>query len=391
MAQFTLADIPGAFNRGLQFRQDTQLRPLEIAAAQQNVANAEQNFRAGEQNLRAGEQNMQFNQTKQRALEQDIDMRDNDQKNLDFVRSALRIQALPDDQKLQGLMENRQTIIDNKGDPRDTDAAIQLAQAGKFEALNQSINNVVDSGVRQKIIQPRGGQLSAEQQTFDNLIKDFSPEDQTRAKRVKAGLDERAVGSAIQTIAKTGTAPTIADVESVLASAKETGKLTAQLKLKPEVESAVIMATGQAKLEVDKIGKNRSNKRALDVYTGAMSNLTKTLDNTITGPFLGLTAGLTSNAQIADGAIAMMLPLMKDVFRGAGEGTFTEGDQKILTDLIPTRSTFAEARVAQIKMIDTIIRSKLSAEPTVSDQPLSEEELLELQELRSQNLGATNG
>jgi hypothetical protein len=391
MAQFTLADIPGAFNRGLQFRQDTQLRPLEIAAAQQNVANAEQNFRTGEQNLRAGEQNMQFNQTKQRALEQDTKFRSDDQKNLDFVRSALRIQSLPDDQKLQALRENRQTIINNDGDTSDTDAGIKLAEAGDFETLNQGINNIVASGERQGIIEPLGGQISAEQQTFENLIKDFSPEDKTKARRRKAGLDARAVGSAVQTIAETGTAATIANVETVLASAKETGKLTAQLKLKPEVEAAVIMATGQAKLEVDKIGKNRSNKRALDVYTGAMSNLTKTLDNTITGPFLGLTAGLTSNAQIADGAIAMMLPLMKDVFRGAGEGTFTEGDQKILTDLIPTRSTFAEARVAQIKMIDTIIRSKLSAEPTVSDQPLSEEELLELQELRSQNLGATNG
>ena len=398
MAQFTLADIPGAFNRGLQFRQDTQLRPLEIAAAQQNVANAEQKFRTGEQNLRtgeqdlrAGEQNIQFSKTKQRALEQDIDIRDNDQKNLDFVRSALRIQSLPDDQKLQALRENRQTIINNDGDTSDTDAGIKLAEAGDFETLNQGLDNIVASGVRQGIIPQSGGQISAEQQTFENLIKDFSPEDKTKARRRKAGLDARAVGSAVQTIAETGTAATIADVETVLASAKETGKLTAQLKLKPEVEAAVIMATGQAKLEVDKIGKNRSNKKALDVYTGAMSNLTKALDNTITGPFIGLTPGLTANAQIADGAIAMMLPLMKDVFRGAGEGTFTEGDQKILTDLIPTRSTLPEARIAQLKMIDTIIRSKLSAEPTVSDQPLSEEELLELQELRSQNLGATNG
>jgi hypothetical protein len=169
MAQFTLADIPGAFNRGLQFRQDTQLRPLEIAAAQQNVANAEQNFRAGEQN-------MQLQKVQQRTLEQDIDIRNNEQKNLDFVRSALRIQALPDDQKLQGLIENRQTIINNKGDPRDTDAAIQLAQAGNFEALNKSINNVVDSGVRQKIIQPLGGQnkptsSAADFATYQGLLE----------------------------------------------------------------------------------------------------------------------------------------------------------------------------------------------------------------------------
>jgi hypothetical protein len=249
-------------------------------------------------------------------------------------------------------------------------------------ALNRGLDIIIDRGEKQGIIPQLGGQISAEQQTFDNLIKDFSPEDQTRAKRVKAGLDERAVGSAMQTIAKTGTAATIADVESVITSAKETAKLTAQLNLKPEVESAVIMATGQAKLEVDKIGKNRSNKRALDVYTGAMSNLTKALDNTITGPFIGLTPGLTANAQIADGAVAMLLPLMKDVFRGAGEGTFTEGDQKILTNLIPTRSTLKEARAAQIQAIDTIIRSKLSEETAVSDAPLTEDEQSELESLR---------
>jgi hypothetical protein len=375
MAQFTLADVPGAFNRGLQFRQDTQMRPLEIAAAQQNVANAEQNFRAGEQN-------MQFQQVQQRNLEQDIKFRSDDRKNLDFVRSAILIKSLPDDQKLEALIKNRQTVIDNGGDPVDSNLGIKAAQAGDFPALNRGLDIIIDRGEKQGIIPQLGGQLSAEQQTFDNLIKDFSPEDQTRAKRVKAGLDERAVGSAIQTIAKTGTAATIADVESVITSAKETAKLTAQLKLKPEVEAAVIMATGQAKLEVDKIGKNRSNKRALDIYTGAMSNLTKTLDNTITGPFIGLTPGLTANAQIADGAIAMMLPLLKDVFRGAGEGTFTQGDQDILTNLIPTRSTLKEARAAQIQAIDTMIRAKLSAEPTVSDAPLTEDEQSELEALR---------
>jgi hypothetical protein len=176
MAQFTLADIPGAFNRGLQFRQDTQLRPLEIAAAQQNVANAEQNFRTGEQNLRAGEQNMQFNQTRQRALEQDTKFRSDDQKNLDFVRSALRIQSLPDDQKLQALRENRQTIINNDGDTSDTDAGIQLAEAGDFETLNQGINNIVASGERQGIIEPLGGQnrptsSAADFATYQGLLE----------------------------------------------------------------------------------------------------------------------------------------------------------------------------------------------------------------------------
>ena len=117
-----------------------------------------------------------------------------------------------------------------------------------------------------------------------------------------------------------------------------------------------------------------------------MSNLTKALDNTITGPFIGLTPALTANAQIADGAIAMMLPLMKDVFRGAGEGTFTEGDQKILTDMIPTRNDSAEARRSKITFIDELIRSKLTTAPVAEAQPsgLSEAEQAELQQLRAE-------
>jgi hypothetical protein len=374
MAQFT-ADIAGALNRGLQFRQENELRPAQLALANQNVANAEQGFRAGEQN-------MQFNRTQDRALNQQIDQRTDEQKSRSLYNTAFRLENAPDEDIIPILEEQIANVANLKGDSAESQKGLELARAGDFEGVRQGARNILDIGVRQGDLPSRGGQVSAEQQTFDNLIKDFSPEDQTRAKRVKAGLDERAVGSAIQTIAKTGTATNIADVESVLASAKETGKLTAQLNLRPEVESAVIMATGQARLEVDKIGKNRSNQKTLNVYTSAMSDLTKALDDTITGPFVGLTPGLTANAQIADGAVAMMLPLMKDVFRGAGEGTFTEGDQKILTNLIPTRSTLPEARIAQIQMIDTMIRAKLSAEPTVSNEPLTQDEQSELEALR---------
>jgi len=119
-----------------------------------------------------------------------------------------------------------------------------------------------------------------------------------------------------------------------------------------------------------------------------MGNLTKALDETVTGPFIGLTPAMTSNAQIADGAVAMMLPLMKDVFRGAGEGTFTEGDQKILTDLIPTRSDTAAARASKISMIDSMIRAKLKESPAQEPQAqqggLTEAEQAELQQLRAE-------
>jgi hypothetical protein len=169
MAQFTLADIPGAFNRGLQFRQDTQLRPLAIAAEKQNIANAEQDFRTGEQN-------MQFQQVQQRNLEQDIKFRSDDRKNLDFVRSAILIKSLPDDQKLEALIKNRQTVIDNGGDPVDSDLGIKAAQAGDFPALNRGLDIIIDRGEKQGIIPQLGGQIkptssAADFATYQGLLE----------------------------------------------------------------------------------------------------------------------------------------------------------------------------------------------------------------------------
>lgn len=73
MAQFTVADIPGAFARGQQFRQQQELRPLEIAIAQQNIEK-------GQQGIERGQQGLQFAKTQQRALEQQIDQRTDQQK-----------------------------------------------------------------------------------------------------------------------------------------------------------------------------------------------------------------------------------------------------------------------------------------------------------------------
>jgi hypothetical protein len=386
--QFPVADIMGNIDRGRNFAQAERMRPINEESARLGVEQQQQNLTTG--GLQS-EQALVTGGLQQQNIQGQIDKRTDDQRNLALFRTASESANIPDNQLLQFFEKKVTDTLDMGGNPAESREAVRLLRDGDFETVRNGALNVMEMAYRQKIATrpPETDRPSAEQQTFDDLIKDFSEEDKTRARMVKAGLKQRAVGSAVQTIAQTGTAANIAEVESVISSAKEVGKLTAQLKLKPEVESAVIMAVGQAKIEVDKIGKNRSNKRALDVYTGAMSNLTKTLDNTITGPFIGLTPALTANAQIADGAIAMILPLLKDVFRGAGEGTFTEGDQKILTDLIPTRSTLKEARVAQIQMIDSIIRSKLSAEPTVSNEPLTEDEKSEIKFLR-EDLGLSN-
>ena len=367
--QFQSADIMGEINRGLQFRQQQELRPLEIAAAKQQ--------------LQQGEQSNQFAQTKNRALEQQIDQRTDDQKNQSLFNTALQVSQANDADIIPLLEANVLKVQSMGGNADESMRALELAKTGDLTKVREGANNLIDIGVRQGDIKAPGGKKSSGQVEFESLISGFSDEDKVKARRVKAGLAPRMVGSATQTIANLGNAATVADVEAVMAGAKEVGKLKGQQQLKPEVEAAVIASVGQAKASVKALAENKSNSKTLGVYNTAMGNLTKALDGTITGPFIGLTPALTSNAQIADGAISMMIPLMKDVFRGAGEGSFSDGDQKVLIDLIPTRSDTPEARASRISMIDSIIRSKLS-NPSAGEGELSAAELAELQQLRSE-------
>ena len=99
----------------------------------------------------------------------------------------------------------------------------------------------------------------------------------------------------------------------------------------------------------------------------------------------GFIPALSSNQQIADGAIAAMAPILKQLFRGAGEGTFTDSDQKILNDMLPTRRDSAESAKSKLANIDAIVRAKL-LEPDLNieaatDQPKPDLSAMSLDEL----------
>lgn len=201
----------------------------------------------------------------------------------------------------------------------------------------------------------------------DGTLKD--PKQMTAAERaiaIEAGLLPRATGSAAITTATTpGLTDQVADSEADISGAKagasEVAKLTAQLKLKPQVEAAVRDAVNAANARAEVAKEERSNARALDVYTTGMTGLTNALGGTETGPFVGWLPALTSNQQIADGAIAAMAPILKSMFRASGEGNFTDQDQKLLLDMIPTRKDRPEARISKLQNIDAIIRAKLGS------------------------------
>lgn len=153
------------------------------------------------------------------------------------------------------------------------------------------------------------------------------------------------------------------------ALARETGKLQAQFKLQPQVASAVVQAKKTAEAEVAKVGEQRSNERAFNTYNTAVNGLSNALSGTVTGPFAGFVPSITSNQQIADGAVAAMAPILKSLFRTAGEGTFTDKDQELLTKMIPTRKDSPAARVSKLSNIDAIIRAKLGQPPAPAAAP----------------------
>lgn len=103
----------------------------------------------------------------------------------------------------------------------------------------------------------------------------------------------------------------------------------------------------------------QQNKRAFEVYQTAITGLSSGLQGTNTGPIAGRMPAWTSGQQIADGTIAAMAPVLKQLFRGAGEGTFTDKDQELLMEMLPTRKDEPEARKAKLANIDAIVQAKL--------------------------------
>lgn len=191
------------------------------------------------------------------------------------------------------------------------------------------------------------GTLPADQQAFENLIADFSPEDQEKARRIKAGLDPRAGSQFALTLE-----------ELFARSAAQAG---GQQKGKSEQERA------EAQIQ---------NNKTWRIWEKAISGLEESLGNTPTGKIVGLLPAISSNQQIADQAIAIMAPVLKNIFRESGEGVFTDKDQQILIDMIPDRTSNPDTIAYAIKMINDIVAAKLNQQIQVEIVPTPQSNVL---------------
>jgi hypothetical protein len=200
---------------------------------------------------------------------------------------------------------------------------------------------------------------------FEGMTKGLSPEDRERARRIDLGLDPRAMGSSAITTATQGLTDQVAKSEATIAGTKtgasETAKLGAQLDLLPEVKAAVTGAQERIKNEVELEATAKKNSIALDMYNAATKSLEKALQGIETGPVAGRLPAVTAKQQTAEGAVAAVAPILKSLFRTAGEGTFTDKDQELLTNMLPTRKDHPETIKAKLQNINAIVRAKLNS------------------------------
>lgn len=335
-----------------------------------------------------------FNRVRQQQIENER------QAMFDPLRAAQMQQGLEMGQQQlqqqQSLMQDEESIRDMTNIANFFDINQQDFQTGNEQFLKQKIMNsnlsdlnkreaieTIDSpggvealsnqfGQVKNIVRGQQGQgLTASQRERQALIQDLQSDDPNVVKSagVALGITPRAAISAQERIAESPEKTAmVAESQAEIAGATQEATLGAKVKLEPELKRRVDVAKSNVKQAADQAAKNKSNQSALNVYETGIANLRDALGDTSTGPLVGILPAWTSNSQVAEGAISLMAPVLKQMFRGAGEGTFTDKDQELLLGMIPTRKDTPEAVQAKLSALDNLVRAKLVVEQPQQQQ-----------------------
>lgn len=123
--------------------------------------------------------------------------------------------------------------------------------------------------------------------------------------------------------------------------------------------AAIKAAEAKAANEANRASQQAQNSRAFDTYQTAMRGVEDAFGETQTGPFVGRVPAVTFDQQRAEGAVAAVAPTLKQLFRAAGEGVFTDRDQELLLDMAPKRTDLPEVVKWKVGNINAIVASKL--------------------------------
>lgn len=124
-----------------------------------------------------------------------------------------------------------------------------------------------------------------------------------------------------------------------------------------------------AKMQMAEQEKARAKAEVWNTYETARNGLMAGLAGAQTDPITGRLPAATAAQQVAEGSVAAMAPVLKQLFRVAGEGVFTDRDQQLLIDMVPKRTDLPEAREQKMANIDAIVRAKLGMPPAAPAAP----------------------
>ena len=134
-----------------------------------------------------------------------------------------------------------------------------------------------------------------------------------------------------------------------------------------EKAAAVEQSTSDVKQAEAEEELTKTRNSAWQTYQAGTDKLSEALGGAVTGPFLGRIAALSENSRMAQAGSAIMLPILKSIFRESGEGTFTDADQRALLRMLPTVEDGPEVIRFKFEIMDELVRSKLGQPEAGSD------------------------
>lgn len=316
------------------------------------------------------------------------------QEEADFLKDERRRQAIIQDftkayvmgqngqwDSAQRLLENRhENIVKLGGDPRDTAGLLQMvADPNRREEALAELGGFYAAGVASGDIAPIGGQqgmASAKTRQFvDGTVQMVLPDgsvqvvlpngqkvagDQAQAALQAAMANE--VNYAGQKSGAMASAQQGAQFQyaAPIAGAQAQARANVEAATAPVIAASVTKAENTAKADVERETAQRGNAVAFDAYNQAMGNIRGAFGQTDTGPIAGRMPAVTVGQQTAEGAISAAAPVLKQLFRSAGEGVFTDKDQQLLIDMLPKRTDHPEVVTSKLGMIDSVVAAKLN-------------------------------
>lgn len=298
-----------------------QLLGLKQTQLQQQAA--QQGIQRNEQMIKIGDQEFAMSQVKQSAMPMfGALMTDNEEARAKLIDEA----AMPFAKTNPEVAATIKQIKD-------------LAPEQQANALSGIIKTMQQAGVYPQDPSQMMGQSTALGQNLALLDKARASGDKEREQLILRNMDP-----------------------SERAFAQGAAKVATEQGLNPvyaEREQSKTLAGERGKQEADAEANAKKNSKAFGTYQAAIGQLEKAASQTTTNPVVGLMPAVTASAQIMEGSISMMAPVLKEMFRQAGEGTFTDKDQELLLKMVPSRSEHPEAIKAKLEMIDNLVRAKL--------------------------------